>query len=165
MGIAPALTQGRDSYGNDIQPMVQVLPKFAIFHQFLQITVGGGDDPDIDLDSFLTADTLKLVVLEARRILPGDSAHVTYFVEKNGPPGALFEPSDARADGPREGSFFMAEKLALQQVFSGMAPQFTGMNGLSAAARCNMARATNSLPVPNCTPKSGHCCRYPPLCG
>src|SRR5512139_1060223 len=60
--ITPAFTQRRDFYGNDIQPVVQVLPEFTIFHQFLKIPVSGGDDPDINLDSFLTADTLKLMI-------------------------------------------------------------------------------------------------------
>lgn len=53
------------------------------------------------------------------------------------------------ASAPVNNSFLVAEKLAFKEV-SGMAPQFTAMNGLSQRAlhSCT-ARAASSLPVPD----------------
>ncbi len=45
-----ALPERRDRDGENIEPVEQVFPEPAVPDLFLQIPVGGRDDPDIDLD-------------------------------------------------------------------------------------------------------------------
>src|SRR5208337_2961734 len=51
-------------YGYDIQAVVEVVSEFSLFHCFFQITVGSGDDTDIDLNRFCSPHPRELLFLE-----------------------------------------------------------------------------------------------------
>ena len=57
------LPQGRDADLHHIQPVVQVLAKVSLAYLLIQIAVGGGDNPDVDLDIPQAAHPLEGAVL------------------------------------------------------------------------------------------------------
>ena len=74
----PRSRRGGDPDGENVQAIVEILPKAALLHQVLQVLVGGGEDPDVDPDGVRAADPLKFALLQdaqqshlgARRDLP-----------------------------------------------------------------------------------------------
>ena len=58
------LPQGRDIDGEDGKAVEQVIPEGARRHGLPKIPVGGGDDPDIDLDRLTAAHPGELLLLE-----------------------------------------------------------------------------------------------------
>ena len=40
--------RGRDAYGNDVYPVVQVVSKKPFLYQVFEVFVGSGDYPDVD---------------------------------------------------------------------------------------------------------------------
>src|SRR4030067_3250794 len=51
-------------YGDDVQAVVKVIPEFSFIHRLFQVTVGCGDDADVDLDRFRSPDPSELLFLE-----------------------------------------------------------------------------------------------------
>ncbi len=49
---------------NDIQPVIEVLPKLPDMDTFLEVFIGGGNHTEIDFYRLAVADPLELVVLE-----------------------------------------------------------------------------------------------------
>jgi hypothetical protein len=62
----PVRTQveGRHVNRENVQPIKQITPEGPRAHGGLQVTVGGGDYPDVSVDSTATADALKLMLLQ-----------------------------------------------------------------------------------------------------
>src|ERR1700680_1021572 len=46
--VEPVVSQGRNGYLEDVQPIVKVLAEFSLFDGLLQITIGRGDDAHIE---------------------------------------------------------------------------------------------------------------------
>src|SRR5882672_667747 len=47
-----------------VEPVVEVLAELALDHRLLEVTIGGGDHPSVDVDQFVTTDPRELEVLE-----------------------------------------------------------------------------------------------------
>src|SRR5208283_232131 len=62
--VALALSQRRDGQRKHVQPIIQVAAKFTVVDHFLQIPVRGGHQPDIDSDSAISTQPLKLLLLD-----------------------------------------------------------------------------------------------------
>ena len=45
--IVPPLPQRRNVDGNDVQPVIEILPELLVLHHIQQIPVGGGKDADV----------------------------------------------------------------------------------------------------------------------
>ena len=83
----------------------------------LKVFVGRGDDPHVGLERRAGADPRELAVLKDPEdfALEGEG-HVADFIQEKGAAVALLEPADALRDRPGERPFFVAEKLALEQL-------------------------------------------------
>ncbi len=97
-----------DSY--HVEPVKQVLPEVAPFHQPFQILVGGGYDPHIDLHRFMTTHAVELAIrqypqqpgLQLRR-------HVTNLIQKECAAIRLFKTPFTAALCSSESTTFMTE--------------------------------------------------------
>ena len=62
--VLPALAQGRHLDGKNIQTVKQIAAKFVIEHTFCQVSVGRGDQTNVDLDGAVAAQALEFLVLQ-----------------------------------------------------------------------------------------------------
>ena len=60
--VFPALGQPGDMYADNVEPVEEVFAKAVVLHQLFQVLVGGGNDPDIDLDGDVAPDPVKLAI-------------------------------------------------------------------------------------------------------
>ena len=111
------LPQWRDGDGEDVEPIVKVLPKPALADLFLKVSIGRRYDPYIDFDGMGRAQALKLVMLD-------HPEHLRLHLErqlpdlvqaKSGTMGDL-EPADLPGIGPGKGPLLPAEQFALNQI-------------------------------------------------
>ena len=114
------------------------------------VAVGGGDDPDVDLDGGVGANPLELALLEdAQQLGLGAQRHLADLVEEDGALVGAFEAALAHGHGAGEGALLVAEQLCLEQgLRQCCAAAFTSGWGLRLLARCS-ASATSSFPVPD----------------
>src|SRR5205814_7676988 len=56
LDVADALTQWREEQLDDCEPIIEILTQIVVGQRLLHVTVGGGDDSDVDLDLFLAAE-------------------------------------------------------------------------------------------------------------
>jgi len=83
----------------------------------VKVFVGSGDKPHIDPDGFITADALKLPLLQdAQQLGLCLQLYVADFVQKKRSFVGQLEFSRLFGRGAGKGSFFMTEELALQQT-------------------------------------------------
>src|SRR5208283_5405088 len=110
--------QRRDIDRNHVEAVVEVLAKRSIFERGAQIAVGSGEKANVDFDGACAAEPLELALLQhAEKFDLDGGRHVSDFIEKERALIGKFE--FARLAGGRSGksSFFVTEKLALQQIF------------------------------------------------
>ena len=102
--------------GKHRQAVIEVFPEFALLHRLLQIAMGSGDDPDVDLDGLWAPQPLELpflkypqqLHLKFRRGYPISSRNKV-------DPVGQFKAADLFGHGPGIGAFFPAEQLAFDQ--------------------------------------------------
>lgn len=71
--------------GKDAQTVVEVLPEGAFGDALLQVSVGGGDDPDVNGNGLAAPHPGDLFFLENPKELGlGGQGELTYFVQENG---------------------------------------------------------------------------------
>jgi hypothetical protein len=77
---------------------------------FLQITVGRGNDPDIDGYRLTSSDAINLPFLEdTQNFCLEERIHFADFVEENGSSLGQFKFPDLLANGPSKSPFLVAE--------------------------------------------------------
>src|SRR5215472_8771489 len=104
--------------GEDTESVIKVLPELPLRRPGLKVAVCGGDQPYIGADRLVAANTLESLLLEHTQHLGlGGRRHVADLVEEQRATRALLELADAAAIGTGERALFVAEQLALQQVF------------------------------------------------
>ena len=103
--------------GKDVQPVEQILPKTTFLDLLQQISVGGGNDPDVNFDGPDAPDPFKLMVLqdveELDLHIPGEIAD---FIQENGAGMGKFEAARFGDHGAREGPLFVTEQFTLNQM-------------------------------------------------
>src|SRR4051794_38055021 len=62
--IFAAFSKRRQLNGDDVEPVIEVLPKSASRNLFFQISMGGGDHPNIDGECFFSAEALEGLILQ-----------------------------------------------------------------------------------------------------
>ncbi len=62
--ILAALLEGRNMDADDVEAMEQVFTKLAVGDPFLQVLVGGGDDPHIYLHRLMAPDPVELAICQ-----------------------------------------------------------------------------------------------------
>lgn len=116
--VAAAGTQRRQINGDDVETEVEIFPEEALIDKIAQICVGGGDDAEVDRDERGSTDAANLAFLKGTEEADlGLRRKVGYFVEKQRSAVGAFEVTDAAGGGSREGSFFVPEEFAFDEVF------------------------------------------------
>ena len=112
-----ALAQGRHLDGEDVEPVIEVLPEAALLRVLLQVAVGGGDDADIDGARLLLADALILLLLQdAQELALEREGDLADLIEEERAAVGGFEAAGAVFDRAGEGAFDVAEELALVKL-------------------------------------------------
>ena len=62
--VVPAFAQGRDLEGKNAQPVVQVRAEPSLTDQAIEVVIGGSNDAHVGVTRAVTADRLKLAVLQ-----------------------------------------------------------------------------------------------------
>ena len=116
--VFAAFAQRRHVDVDDVEPVIEVFAEGAGHQQFLEIAVGGGDDPHIDRHGLGAADRAHLVFLQhAQQLDLQAHRHVADLIEQQGAAFGRLEQAYVVAGGAGEGAFFMAEQFGLEQVF------------------------------------------------
>ncbi|OPZ05947.1 MAG: hypothetical protein BWZ08_02381 [candidate division BRC1 bacterium ADurb.BinA292] len=113
--VALALAQRRHVDGEDIEPVVEILPEFGGFDHLFEVAVGRGDDADIDRDRAAAADALDFALLEdAEEFDLRGGGEVADLVEEDRAAVGQFEATLAHRDGAGEGPLLVAEEFAFE---------------------------------------------------
>ena len=59
-----ALAQGWQHHWHNVQTIIQIFTKMAVAHGFLQIRIGGGNNPDIDVNRTIASYPFKSPLLQ-----------------------------------------------------------------------------------------------------
>ena len=97
--------------------MKEVFAEAARRDEVLQILVGCGNDPDVDLDRGMAADTVELSVCEdpqQARLRSG--RHVADLVEEKRAAVGLLEAALTLGRGPGKGTLLVSEKFGFDQL-------------------------------------------------
>ncbi len=130
------LPERRDLDGENVEAVVKVLPEQAPVAHDLEVHVGRGDHPDVRLDGFLPADTLKNPVLEDLEKLDlGGGRDGPDFIEEDGPPLGDLELAELPPHRPGKGPFLVPEKFAFHEGVRNRPAVDADEPGVSPAAR------------------------------
>ena len=103
---------------DDSQPIKEVFPKTALRDLLVQILVGRRDHPNIDLQWLSGADRFDFAILQCPKDLGLRlEAHVSDFIEEDGPAIGLDKFPRLSAVGAGKRAFFVTEEFGLDQLF------------------------------------------------
>ncbi len=133
----------------NIEAIIEIIPKPALPHHFLQVAIGGGDDAHIHLLGPIAPYGFELPGLQNPENLGLDrQGEFADFIQKHGAPVGHQKASVFTNGGPGKGAPFMPEEFALQQGL-GQGGAIDHHEGAGARGLFRwMAWATSSLPVP-----------------
>src|SRR5271165_1151982 len=99
-----------------MQAIVQITPKLAFLDHLLQVPVGGGDKPDVDMNRAIPSQTFQFPFLDRPEQfalqLQGD---FTDLIEEQCAFVSQLEAADFLREGTRKRALLVAEQLAFQQ--------------------------------------------------
>src|SRR5439155_2040304 len=114
--IIRAMSQRRQLYGKNVQPIIEVPAKLLLGHHLGEVAVGGSHDARVHLHRPGTAQSFELLLLEhSQQFRLQLKRHVADFIEKNCSLIGQLKASDASLNRPGKGALFVAEHLALEQ--------------------------------------------------
>jgi hypothetical protein len=93
-----------------IEPIKEVLPKGSLGNGGFQITIRGGDHPNVDMDRLGSADPLELPLLQYPQ--QGDLGVIwefAHFIQEDRSAVGQFKTDKPSLRSSREGSFLMTE--------------------------------------------------------
>src|SRR5487761_66292 len=136
------VAQRRNINCDDVEPVVQVLAKRALFQSGAQVAIRRYNQPHIHLQGFCSAQTLKLAFLQyAQQLHLNRRRHVADFVKKQRAFVGEFEFPGLAGGRAGERSLFVSEKLAFEKVFrNGCAVDFDKRTGSATGMLVNGAR-------------------------
>ena len=103
--------------GKNIQTVKQIFAKFLVGDVLLQIAVGGGDDPHIDVQRLHSAQPFELAILQhPQQFRLQFQRQFSDLVQEQRPFVRQFDAPNFLADRPGKRSFLMPEQFALQQA-------------------------------------------------
>ena len=116
--ILTAVAQSRQMDGNDIQSVREVLPERSFLHHEPKIGAGCRNNPHVDFDRSIAAESIKLPFLnDAQQLDLQGSRHVADLIEEDRAAVGLFKFADPGLDGTRKGAFDVTKQLRFEQVF------------------------------------------------
>src|ERR1700676_1975255 len=114
--VFAAFAQRRQLDWDDAEAIVKILAETAFGNFLFEIFVGGGDDPDIDVNLFVAAEGADLSFLQdAIELDLHGQAHVADFVHKESAAVGSLEEALAIFVGPGESAFHVTEELGLEK--------------------------------------------------
>ena len=115
--ILRPLAQGRNIYGNDIEPVIKVLPECAVLYLFKKISVRGGDQPKIGTDELCSADAHELTLLQyPQKFDLKRDGNITDFIYKKSSVVGEFKKTFFLVIGAGETSLFMPVELTFKKL-------------------------------------------------
>ena len=115
--VAFSFAQGRQVQQQNRKSVVEIGAEVSGLDAFPQISVGGGDDPDVDGNGVSAADTQDILAFKhAQQALLGVRVELGNLVQKQGTAVSQFkDPFFAFGACPGKGTFFIAEQLRFQK--------------------------------------------------
>ena len=114
--VFAALAQGGHADGNHAQPVVEVFAERAVGDLFVEIAVGGGNDPHVDGDLAGAAHRTHGALLQhAQQLDLHGHGHLADFVEEDRALIGDFEESALVLVGSGECAFDVSEEFAFEQ--------------------------------------------------
>ena len=115
--ILPAIPQRRDDEAEQAQPVMQVVSELAVGHRLAKVAVAGGDDPNVDVDLPVAAespdafflDRLEHLGLQAER-------EAGQFIKKKSAALGRLEQAHASRLGVGERAALVAEQFRLGET-------------------------------------------------
>ena len=115
--IRASFPQGRNEEFQDIETEEQIFTEPALCYHLSEITVGCGQDPDIDNDGGFAAQTTDMLVLQGpQQFCLEMERQFAHFIKKQGAALGLFKQTSTTTRSTSEGPFFMAEKLGFKKI-------------------------------------------------
>src|SRR5207248_4740859 len=112
-----SLAQRWHKDGEDLEPVVKVAAKLAVFDHLLQVTVGGGHQTRIHRNGAVAPQSFEFLLLEGAEELGLNlKRNVTDFVEEQRSLVRQLEATDFPRDRPREGAPLVSEQFAFEQA-------------------------------------------------
>src|SRR5574342_323945 len=110
--VVGAFSQWRQANRKDAQPVVEVGTKTSGLDGLLEISIGPGDQSDIDPDGLVPADPFELTFLENSEQLGLELRQkITDLIQEESPAVRELEPAGATGQRARESAFLMPEEL------------------------------------------------------
>ena len=81
-----AITQWWHVEGDDFEPIVEILAKYMIFHVFLQVSIGGGDDSKINFNRLRATHSFDAAILLWSKSIPTTLKPAAAISMANGKP-------------------------------------------------------------------------------
>ena len=114
--ILGTLVQWRQIDFDHVEAVIEVFSELPFFGEPQQISVGCGDDADVDFDGLRPANSLEPPFLQhAQQLRLHGQRNLADLVEKDRSTVRQLEPALTLTDGAREGPLLVAKQLALQQ--------------------------------------------------
>ena len=113
--VLGALAQARQAQADDVEAVIEVLAERALAHALLEVLVGGGDHPHVDLHLLVPADAIEGAVRQHAQ-QPGLQLrrHVADLVEEQGAALGLLEAAAPLLLGAGKRAALVAEQLRLR---------------------------------------------------
>src|SRR5207249_5777972 len=110
--VVATVAQRRQGDAHDVQPVEQILPEGTLGHRLLEVTVGGGDDPDVDGIRFGRPHRPHLHLLEnTQELYLQRRRELADLVEEDGALVRAPEEAERVRDGARERAPDVTEEL------------------------------------------------------
>src|SRR5690606_15694134 len=114
--VLTTLAQRRQVQRHDVQPVEQVFTETAFGDLLVELLVGRGENPDLNLDGLGTADTRNDSVLKnAKHLRLRRQAHVANFIQEQRAAVSLLELAGPVSNGTGEAALHVPEELALYE--------------------------------------------------
>jgi hypothetical protein len=108
--VFAALPQWWNIQGKNVQPIIEVGAKFALFHHRLQVPVRSGYESDVGPDGPIAPNALEFLVLDgAEQLRLEFERHFADLVEKERSLMCQFEASDLLRHRSGEGALLVPE--------------------------------------------------------
>ena len=116
--VLAAFTQGGQAQANHIEAMVQIFAEHAVLDALLQVLMGRSNHAQVGLDRIVAAHAVKMTVAQyAQQAGLQVRRHVANFIKKQRSALGLFKAAPAHGLRASKCTAFVAEQLALQQIF------------------------------------------------
>ena len=116
--VVAAFAERREMKFDDVEAVEKVLAEFALLDHVEQIAIGGGDEADIDVDSFVAAEAFERFFLKhAEKFGLQAEAEVADFVEEEGAVVGGFDAALTAEESSGKGAFFVAEEFVFDEIF------------------------------------------------